>query len=232
MTQPSPVVCPLDGKDDQVQKVTAAASSGADALRRRLQRPEVPPEPSFQPKQFKSNLYKPEENSIWPMLVGSLFLLVVVASIPRLVGEISSGRFNTDMQVQSDILGGLCCALIGVPLVTYWIVQTRKYGRLLNAYNGALAGEGLRFGEDEKERKAQYDKKHSDWVTEKPVIVAMQGVWTSDLYYCHRHDIVFIADPGAHLDSGLRSGVPPERMVELLRAVVVSRARWPRGSQG
>jgi hypothetical protein len=51
-------------------------------------------------------------------------------------------------------------------------------------------------------------QKHEEWMLLKQELPNMIANWNK-LYYCHRHDIVFI--PG---DS--RGGVPPEKMLSLL----------------
>lgn len=209
------IACPIDGKDDQIQKVTAVVSGGAEGLRRRLARPEVPPRPQTSPH---PPLEKPP--TLWGQLyndveafsrlfskgiVGPLVILGIVLVVVFGVGYVTAPVFllimggNQQNANTAEFILGL--AILGGIVVLVESARTRAWQR-------RYLQELPQHTADEQKITAKLEADARAWEENARHIQAAQELWSSSLYYCHKHDVVFL--------EGQPQSAPPEQMLKLL----------------
>jgi hypothetical protein len=190
MTDTSTTLCPQCHLLDQVQKVTAVVSGGSDILRKRLAKPSMPSEPVYHPKSGPSN-----------KLGGNVLTLFAVTGILLFCGLNFSitGERNVDGSGLQNVgtvflvSSAICGAIAMFPFVNH----VRRYNKQLRIYM-----------ETEAASRIATQNAHNHWESEVKRIKKLQEVWETRLYYCHRDDIVFLANDSR--------SVSPERMNALL----------------
>ena len=229
------IACPRDNKDDQVQKVTGAS----DRLRQRLTLPTLFDEPTFQPLTPPTNPSPPSRPSwdwnggyiLYPFfqeyVVGSqvglgvmlVFLMGLAAGLAYVTLTVlgrNPGDAGTFIPVYFMWIFIICLVAFGFEIVgshAEYTASLKQWRKLKQTYEANLAdySEQLRqFHIDEAIRREAIDLEHRRWEKARRLAEA-------SLYYCLRHDIVFLHPnpPGLRVD--LANGVAPENSTQLLR---------------
>jgi hypothetical protein len=202
MAASSTIACPVCGKDDQVQKVTAAVSEGSGTLPQRLAKPQMANRPRFE---GSHGPYSPDMFSLGcaGQLVLLPGLLAIVFAIEFLSGHglVAPYRTLTEQAANAVLIALAACTAIVAAIVIAVVIERRIKTR---RYQAAL----LEHRDVEAKRRAGVEAQRSQWDSEAALVSKAQKTWEDALYYCHRDDVVYL--------QGTVNAVPPKDMGKLL----------------
>lgn len=230
-TELSAPACPLCHHLDQVQKVRAINSGGAEGLRVRLAKPAFPalpeyrpavrlppaPTPPTSPRRTITGLLfgrRGARNGVLSFLFQMAFACLL--SAPAILLSLWVGGLHDPLRMglsdTTTIAVATALAVIGAisGLTLIWSLRTvirsqqRQFAADLKTY------EMKKHAADEanEPRRRAHDAALREWVYQVNLTYLAQQTWATKLYYCHRDDVVFLQDE--------QGAVPPEQMNDLL----------------
>jgi len=209
-------ICPVDNKDDKVQKATGLVSSTSELLRRRVAMPKfAEPMPSFSEPKPPAAPRSPVSRLDISEVRGWLLAIGITGSVIAIIGLVLLAQGGGSTVAGLFLLVIAACALGGI----YYFIVTERHKheeavrQVAEAHEDAL-----------KKHKAaaltarqRFEQQLQEWQTKEKTVREAQANWEQNMYYCHRHDVVFLA--------GRSAAVRPEDMPNLLGIAGISLQR-------